>query len=199
MNRDPASHPRSEAADREQTKRCVDWLAWSLQLLLGFLVGCGVGYVVARLLFRSSFIGFDQMLLIIAGVALCCGAFTSFYGNRAWMAPSIFVGPESPPPRKARTCSIIIGSIGVAVVLIPLTLHVISAGWPTHAPSARGFDVFLLLMGAFPGFLIIHALRKGTGFWRFGIIDREEKPLFFWIYVLLNAVAVLCILAAMLW
>lgn len=199
MNRDRTPHPASRAVDREQIKRRVDWLAWSLQLAIGLVVGSGVGFIIARLLLRSYLTEFPHMLFIIVGVALCCGAFTSFNGNRAWMATSIFAAQEPPPTRKARACSIIIGSVGVAVVLLALTLHVIHAGWPTHKSSSLGFDSLLLLLGCFPGFLLIHALRTGTGLWRFGIIQREETPLNFWIYVLLNAVALLVILSAMLW
>jgi len=64
-----------------------------------------------------------------------------------------------------------------------------------HGAHSVGFGLLLLLVAVLPGFLVIHALRTGTGFWRFGMIDREETPLIFWVYVLLNGVAALSMLA----
>jgi hypothetical protein len=46
-------------------------------------------------------------------------------------------------------------------------------------------------MAAVPGFLLVHALRTGNGFWCFGRLERDVTPLAFWIYVILQAVAVL--------
>jgi hypothetical protein len=87
MNRDRTSHDGRQVPDPESTSHSVGWLAWSLQLAVGFLAGCGVGYEAARLLFLASL---NDMLLVAAGGGLICGAFTSFYGNRVWMAASIF-------------------------------------------------------------------------------------------------------------
>src|SRR5580765_481867 len=96
---------------REQSKPLIEWLAWSLQLGVGFLVGCAIGYQAARLLLRSDF---NHRLLVAAGLGLVCVAFTSFYGNRAWMAPSAFVAHEPAAPRRARACSVLIGFAGLA-------------------------------------------------------------------------------------
>jgi hypothetical protein len=193
MNRDKTTHVVG-AGNREQGKPHTDWFAWSLQLTLGLLVGSGVGYSVARLLFRSGFIGFDQMLSVIGGAALCCGAFASFHGDRAWMARSIFACPEPRRTQKARTCSTVVGSLGAVLVLVPVALHLITRDQSRAEASSHGFSIVLLVLAAIPGFLLIHALRTGTGYWRFGTLDREETPLFFWIYVLVNAVAVMCLL-----
>jgi hypothetical protein len=184
----------ADEANKSPAKPNTDWLAWSLQLALGLLVGSCVGFSVARLLFRSGFTSFDQMLPVTTGVAFCCGAFSSFHGDRAWMPRSIFAGAEPRRTDKARSCSIAIGSLGAALVLLPMALHLMTVGRSEDASSSGGLGIFPLVLAAIPGFLIIHALRTGTGIWRFGILDREETPLFFWIYVFVNAVGVMCLL-----
>jgi hypothetical protein len=109
------------------------------------------------------------------------------------MAPSIFSVPEPVPPRNARASSILIGCVGMTVVVLTLIHHASTAGWLAHKTSSPGFSVFVLVVGVFPAWSLIHALRTGTAFCRFGIIDREETPLFFWVYVLLNVTALLCL------
>ena len=194
MKRDGTSNGKRLNA-LQPTSRSIEWLAWSLQLAVGFLAGWGVGYKAAQLLFLANL---NDMLLVAAGGGLICGAFTSFYGNRAWMATSIFLAPESTPPRKARASSIVVGGIGVAVVLLTLIDHVVAAGRRDQYSSSAYFDAFLLLVALVPGFLLFHALRTGTGFWWFGIIEREETPLMFWVYVVLNGAGVLSVLSMML-
>jgi hypothetical protein len=195
MNQNRTSQNDRRASVPEPVSRQVEWLAWSLQLAVGFLAGCGVGYQAARLLFLASL---DEMLLVATGGGLICGAFTSFYGNRAWMARSIYLAPEPTPHRKGRACSLVVGGVGAAVVMLTLIHHMIIAGRRDHDSPSAGFDAFLLLAALLPGFLVVHALRTGTGVWRFGIIEREETPLIFWVYVLLNSVAALSLLSMML-
>jgi hypothetical protein len=192
MSQNRASHSLGKANHREPTDSLVEWLAWSLQLVAGFVVGFGVGYELWRLLLLGSI---DEMLVVAAGSGLVGGAFTSFYGNRAWMARSIFLAPEAAPPRTARACSLLVGGAGAAVVVLILVRHMIHVATREHSSLSTGFDVFLFLAAIVPGFLLVHALRTGTGFWRFGIIEREETPLIFWVYVLLNAVTTLSILS----
>jgi hypothetical protein len=178
--------------ERQPMDSHVEWLAWCLQLVVGFLVGCGVGYQVWRLVFQA---GLNEMLLFVVAGGLICGAFTSFYGNRVWMACSIYLAPEPAPPRKARACSLIVGAAGVAVVFLTVVRHMVAAATRKQGSPATGVDVFLILVALVPGFLVVHALRRGTGLWIFGIIDREETPLMFWVYVLLNGVAALSVLS----
>src|SRR3954454_10746080 len=112
MRADRPSNPAKN--ERELAELRVQWLAWALQLFVGFLAGCGVGYELARLLFRSSL---DERLLIAGGAGVICGAFSSFYGNRAWMARSPFLAPEPSPPRRARAWSMVTGGAGGLVLL----------------------------------------------------------------------------------
>ena len=175
----------------------ADWLAWSLQLGAGLLVGGGGGLFLAGRLARFHLISRDQMFWVIAGVALCCGAFTSFHGDRAWMPPSPFAPPEPVRTQKSRATSLVIGMAGAALVLLPVILSALAPASPARRSSASGFNFFLLLAAALPGFLIVHASRTGSGIGRLGTVDRDETPLAFWFYVLVNASALLCILSAM--
>jgi hypothetical protein len=196
VKQDQPSHRVNRTAEQKQVrdKPRTDWLAWSLQLALGFVVGLGASFPIVRLLFRSGFISFDQMFLAMVGGALCCGAFAAYHGDRAWIRTSIFNWPELPRTEPARRWSIITGCLGGSLVLVPIGVHLLTVGWPSSGSRSRGFSFFTLLLAAVPGFLLVHALRTGTGFWRFGILDREETPLFFWIYVFVMAVGVICIL-----
>jgi hypothetical protein len=158
------------------------------------LAGAGVGFIIARVLFQGGLIGIDQILLVAAGVSLCAGAYTSYHGNRVWMMPSAFGPAEVPPTPKAQRGSLIMGGIGVGLLVFPIILHVADIGGPSRTRPSAGFSIFLLLVGAIPGFLLWNALRNGFGYGRFGRIDRDETPLTFWIYVTLNALAVLFVL-----
>jgi len=191
MNRDQANAAARKVPDRDLVDRRVGWLAWWLQLGVGFLAGSGVAYEVGHLLFGGSLT--DRFLLMPAGGGLVCGALTSFYGNRAWMAPSVFSAGEPAPPRKARAASFLIGAFGIALVVLVLIRHLAAVARSDHK-SSIGFDAFLLLVAFVPGFLLVHTLRTGTGFWRFGIVDREETPLMFRVYACLNVAASISLL-----
>lgn len=193
MNRDQASQAARQA-DPAQGKPQTNWLAWSLQLALGLLVGSAIGVFVALRLCRFGLASFDQILFVIAGVALCCGAVASFHGNRTWMAPSAFDCPEPPRTAEARTWSILIGYLGAALVIVPVVLHLLTPEPSRNQPSSDGFGIFRIVLAAVPGTFVIHALRTGTGFWKLGDLDREERPLFFWAYVLVNVIGVVCLL-----
>jgi len=194
MNRRRTSPLIDGAAKRTQDKPGPDWVAWSMQLVLGFVVGFGASFPIARILFRTGFIGFDQMFLVMVGGALCCGAFASYHGDRAWMAPAIFASPGPPRTEPPRQWSIVAGSIGGSLVFVPIGFRLITVGWPSSVSQPAGLRLFTLLLAAVPGFLLFQALRTGTGLWRFGTLDREETPLFFWIYVAVLALGVFCVL-----
>src|SRR5262249_21374111 len=130
----------------------VEWFAWALQLAVGFLVGCGIGYEATRLLPQSDF---DHRLNVVGAFGLLCGAFTSLYGNRAWVAASIFLAPEPPPPAKARTCSFVIGGVGFLVAVLTMAHDRIT----TAHSSSSSSNIFLLIAALLPGFLVVHALR----------------------------------------
>jgi protein-S-isoprenylcysteine O-methyltransferase Ste14 len=192
MNQGRAPKQGKKRNDVEEQTKCVDWFAWALQFALGLVVGCGVGFKIAQLFVRSHFADFDQMPIIIVAVGLCCGAFTSFLGNRAWLAPSIFMKAESPPPQIARKYSVLLGCVGAVVLMLILIQN--GANTTLRTQMSSSMEVFLLLIATVPAFMLIQAMRKGTGFWLFGNLDREETPLLFWVYVSLNVVVLFCML-----
>src|SRR5437868_1887603 len=117
MNRDRPSNKDKKPTGLEPKDDQTQWLAWTLQLAAGFFVGFGVGYKAGRLLLRLTS---NEILLMAAAAGLVCGAFTSGYGNRIWMARSIFMAEEPLPSGNARACSMVIGGIGVAVGFLTL-------------------------------------------------------------------------------
>jgi hypothetical protein len=183
MKRDTDFSRDYTAANPKQDKAQTDWLAWSLQLVFGFVVGFGASFPMARILFRVGLIRADQMFLAMFGGACCCGAFASYYGNRAWMRTSLFDAPEPPRTELSKKWSFIIGGFGVLLTLLPVVSHLYFSNCPETRTHSGEFRMFKLLLAAIPGGLLFHALRTGSGFWRFGELDRHETPLFFWIYV----------------
>lgn len=157
-------------------------------------MGFGASFSIARLLFRFGFISFAQMFLVMAGGGFCCGAFASYYGDRAWMRPSIFDSGVPPRTEAARKWSRILGCLGGILVFVPIGVHIMTSDLRSAGSSSGGFRIITLLLAAVPGLLLFHALRTGTGYWRFGTFDREETPLFFWIYVSVMAIGVFCLL-----
>jgi MFS family permease len=180
-------------SDQSQKVPPGNWAAWSMQLALGMIAGGVFGMMIARHLFRMHFISIDQLLIVAAGAALCCGAFASFYGDRTWMPPSLYLPKDPPPPLKARTYSKNIGLLGAALAILPVFLHLLFGGSPHNESSSSGPHFFLLIIAVVPGFLLYYALRTGTFFWSGRMMDQDEAPLFYWIYVVINALIVLCI------
>jgi hypothetical protein len=163
-----------------------------MHLALGLVVGAGFGFGLVRTLLDSTSLGLNQIGLMILGLALCGGAFASFYGDRAWTARSIFDRPEQPPTSEAQKASRIIGFAGLLVLLVPLTMSLLlEEPEHRHAHSA-GSLAFRLVISAFPGFLVFHALRTGTFILSPNVRDRDETPIFFWGYVTVNAIGFLC-------
>ena len=165
-----------------------------MQFVFGVVIGGVLGVIIAPRLFRFGLSGFDQMLFVAPGVALCFGAYASYYGRRAWMMSWTFALEEPLPNPNARSYSVFVGSIGAALVLIPVFLHIFVGHSSRHVPVSIGLGVFLLLLAAVPGFLVFQALRTGTGYSRLGFIDRDEAPVLFWGYVILNSVLVVGLL-----
>jgi hypothetical protein len=175
----------------------ADWFPWVVHFVLGGIVGAGVGLFMVRQFVRHDFLDSRQLVQVVIGMALCCGSFVSYHGDRAWMPPSIFDRPQSPLPRAAGMLSIIIGIGGIVLASISVAAHVLtpSSSDPSasHAHVRHGFGLIQLLIAAIPGFLLFHALRTGTAIEQFGNVDRNDSPFAFWIYVLVNAVFLICI------
>ena len=194
MSQNRTAHQADAGSNQKPEKPRTDWLAWSLQLAFGSVIGFGAAFSIARLLFRSGFISANQMVFIMLGGASCCGAFASYYGDRAWMRSSVFDSPEPLRSELARKWSMRIAGFGGLLIILPIGLHLMTNGLPASRPGSGELIWFKLSVAAIPGGLLFHALRTGTGFWRWGILDRGETSLFYWIYVVVLAVATFCLL-----
>ena len=75
----------------------ADWLAWSLKLVLGIVVGGAVGGWLGIHLISLRFIGLEQLHLVIAGGSLFVAGFAAGSDNGPWVAPSIFTPAKTSP------------------------------------------------------------------------------------------------------
>lgn len=165
-----------------------DWFTWSLQMSLGLFVGLMLGLRIGKDLMISGFISVDQLFVVIAGGAICSGAFASYYGDHAWMQPSLFDMPIPSRAKGTRTASILVGSLGGALVFVPIGIHLFTVGWPLSKPTA--FRVLIVI----PAYMLFHAIRTGEAIFGYRLLNRYERPLFFWIYVTGLAFSVFCLL-----
>jgi hypothetical protein len=183
----------NENPNEPPPKPRADWMAWSLQLLFGLVVGSCGGWLIWGHLLDLRFVTIDQWPGIISGVALFVGALASRRGDRMWFRSSVF---DSEPPAQSpasKAASFVIGSYGVLLFCLTLFSHL------PRTESRSGSSIFvLLLIGGFIAFLVIHALRTDTAYSRYGAIDREESPLAFWLYVAFGTLSVLYILVTLL-
>lgn len=183
----------NENQDKPARKPRADWMAWSLQLLFGCIVGACLGYLVWGRMMRLGLVAIGQWPGIITGTALFVGAITSRRGDRTWFRPSLF-DPEPPPQSPAsKAASFVIGSYGVLQFCLTLFSHLRRAG---SRSGFSGLVVALVLFGGFIAFLVIHALRTDTAytFSNDGPIHREESPFAFWLYVAFGTLSVFSIL-----
>ena len=182
---------------REKSKATdpSDWLAWFLHFVLGFLIGMGIGVEFWRFL-RPPALG--ELILVISGCGLIGGAFASYYGNRAWMARSMMVPPESPPPQQARACSQVLGAAGATALMLAFVHHLQNPSFGSYRePTAVGLTVAIIAAGL-SGYLVVNALRTGNGAMRFRSVDRYQTPFLFWIFVAFNSAASIAFLSLLL-
>lgn len=101
----------------------ADWLAWSLQFLVGTVVGAACSCIFLRGGHRGiPIIDRETSPAFILGAALIGAALASYYGDQLWVGSSYRVIPPDEPRHSvtSRRVSIIIGCIGVVLVLIAL-------------------------------------------------------------------------------
>ena len=183
---------------RKPSEPRADWLAWSLQFALGLFVGGVAGSVIGPRMIRLHFIGLEELHFVIAGVSLFGAAIASYRGDDTWLARSA-LDPERPPQgNKCRTCSIAVGSVGTAVFAYAVICHLSTAGWSGGHPSLSVSEVILLLLGVCLVYLLVRAFRTGTAYWAFGIIDREQAPFIFWLWVASASLTVIYLLVRLL-
>lgn len=109
----------------DPVKNSADWLAWTLQFLLGLVAGVIVG---AGIILRSR-VGFSMQAGILAaylcGAALIGGALASYYGDRLWLGHSTrIIAPNSlRQSSTSRVASMATGAAGAALVVGAFLKH----------------------------------------------------------------------------
>lgn len=107
-------------------KRSADWLAWSLQFVVGLAVGAfiGVAIISRRRRFGSGWwLAPEQASFFICGAALLGAGLASFYGDRLWLGSSFRVIPpkdieHSKASRIVSIVTVFAGSITLASVIL---------------------------------------------------------------------------------
>jgi hypothetical protein len=156
-------------------KQRADWLSWSLYLLLGMVLGAAVGFYVAMRMVRYGLIGPEQILYVVTGVALFGGAVSSYRSDRGWFPSSIFDPEEPDQSRGSRAASLITGAVGIVAVGVAVYRHE-----PTSTRSQPSAPASLLFLALFI-YLVAHAMRTGATLG--GVVERDDAPVRFWIYV----------------
>ena len=111
-------------------KNSADWLAWTLQFLLGLVAGAIVGAVI---ILRTR-VGFSMqagvLVTYFCGAAFIGGALASYYGDRLWLGPSSrIISPHSlQRSSTSRVASMASGAAGAALVAVALMKH--CGFWP---------------------------------------------------------------------
>jgi len=161
----------------------ADWLAWSLQLLLGLFVGGIAGALMGNRMMRLYFIGVEELHLVVAGAALFGGAIASYRGEDTWTTRSA-LDPERPiPASQCRSWSIAIGSVGILTFSCAVIRHLHIVGWRGGHFSPSVGEVILLLVGILLAWQLVHAWRTATIFTVYGPLERDEAPFAFWFWV----------------
>jgi hypothetical protein len=101
----------------------ADWLAWTLQLIFGFVVGVIMAFVAMP---RRTPLWDDPhgLLLLLAGGGLIGAAFGSHYGDRLWGEAYKYYPPDEPQQSTLSDyCSLVIGFAGFLCVLFCVLQH----------------------------------------------------------------------------
>ncbi|WP_395743014.1 hypothetical protein [Prosthecobacter sp.] len=183
-----SSIPDPPLAEASSAKRGASWFSWSLHLLLGLTLGFFLGCIVWNSLRRNRLADEGQFLHIVCGVSLLAGAFTSYWGDRAWFAPTVFAPDPPPQSRASHAWSIIIGAAGLGTLGLALYRHHQALPWSDRFHPRAQADVALISLLAMHLGLLVHVLKTG-GF--MGRVWRDDFPAAYWFLV-----AVLSLMAA---
>jgi len=174
----------------------ADWFSWTLHLLLGLVVGLVVGFVIAFRMVRYHFLNIEALHEALGGMTLLGGAMTSFLGNRAWFRRSLFDPEEPPQSWVSRGASIVIGLSGCAFIGQALFVETNQSNyWHSAHQTEPVAKPFLGLAVALLSFVIYYALRHGSALTGLQIVEREEQPHLFWLFVISALLADLYVLA----
>lgn len=109
-------------------KRSADWLAWSLQFIVGLAVGAfiGIAIIARRRRFGGGWwLASDQVSTLVLGAALIGAGLASFYGDKLWLGSAFRVIPPDGIKHSdtSRMVSIISGLLGVVFLLAAILRH----------------------------------------------------------------------------
>jgi len=106
-------------------KRGADWLAWSLQLIVGLAVG---GFIGLRIITDNGRYSHAPCLwlenahvpMFLCGAAMIGGGLASYFGDTLWIGQSYRVLPPDEPQNSpvSRALSVFIGLLGGGWILL---------------------------------------------------------------------------------
>lgn len=104
-------------------KQRADWLAWSLQFVVGLAVGAILGlYITWRGWRFGTSTPSQHFLMLVAGAAFVGAGLASYYGDRLWFGSSyrVISPDEIPHSTTSKVLSITTGVVGGGLILIAL-------------------------------------------------------------------------------
>jgi hypothetical protein len=103
----------------DPTKHSADWLAWTLQFLLGLVVGAAVGIAIILRIGVGYSMGAGVLATYVCGAALIGGALASYYGDRLWLGQSSrIIAPNTVRNSStSRATSMAAGAAGVSLIV----------------------------------------------------------------------------------
>jgi hypothetical protein len=107
--------------------RQANWLSWSLQFIIGLVVG-GLGglWLLMRRGYSMFWLSPNLVPHFIAGASLLGGGLASYYGDRLWLDDYII--PQEPPEQSdlSKNLSLLAGCAGVGLMLFAVLRYF---GW----------------------------------------------------------------------
>ncbi len=103
----------------------ADWLAWSLQFILGLIVGVVVGAVLISRRHQGFWMASEFIPVYLLGTALIGAALASYYGDRLWLGSSYRIIPADGirHSSNSRVVSITTGVMGGLLSLVAVLKH----------------------------------------------------------------------------
>ena len=108
----------------------ANWLAWSLQLIFGALLGGVAGAASAWGRGRAAHFHFSDdegglAFGYVLGCSMVIGGLASYFGDELWLGSSLraYQPPEMPHSAVSRGSSLCIGIVGLGLIVITLGAH----------------------------------------------------------------------------
>ena len=106
----------------------ADWLAWTLQFIVGSVIGALIGYVTVcpRRYSGISLLARQDIHPFTLGAAFLGGALASYYGDRLWLEDRVIPNDSVPQSYNSLACSVTLGAVGVGLMICAILRTV---GW----------------------------------------------------------------------